>query len=509
MTGPLIPAASPEALLVAAMLVPLAAAALIPLFHRLPNVREAVTLLAAGALAAIVWSLLPHVLDGARPALTVAEPLPGIAIAFAVEPLGMLFALVAGSLWIVNSIYSIGYMRGNSEPRQTSFYVSFAVAIAATMGLAFSANMVTLFLFYEILTLSTYPLVTHKATPDAMRAGRVYLMILIGTSMVLLLPAIVFTGVVAGTVDFQAGGILDGKVSAVVMSLLLALYVFGIGKAAVMPFHFWLPAAMVAPTPVSALLHAVAVVKAGVFTVLKVIVYIFGIDALAKAGTADWLAVAAGGTVILASVVALRQDNLKKRLAYSTVSQLSYVVLAAAILTPISAVGAAMHIAAHAVSKITLFFAAGSIYTAAHKTEISELDGIGWKMPVTMTAFAIGALAMIGVPPTAGFLGKWFMLQGALATEHWLALGVIILSTVLNASYFLPIVYRAFFAEPRHAHALGAAAVKDAHVDHHDDDHGEAPWPILLALSLTAAATVVLFFVPDVPLALARLMIAG
>ena len=274
-----------------------------------------------------------------------------------------------------------------------------------------------------------------------------------------------------------------------------------------MPLHFWLPAAMVAPTPVSALLHAVAVVKAGVFTVLKVMVYVFGIDVLAKVGTAGWLVWAAGTTVILASLIALRLDYLKKRLAYSTVSQLSYVVLAAAILTPISAIGAALHIAAHAVAKITLFFAAGSIYTASHKTEISELDGIGWKMPWTMTSFAIGALSMIGVPLTAGFLGKWFMLQGAMQTHQWFVVGVIIVSTILNAAYFLPIVFRAFFNEPHEmrAHAVGAAAIPHAA----DESHGEAPLPIVIALTTTALATVILFFWPDVPLALAKMMMSG
>ena len=207
--------------------------------------------------------------------------------------------------------------------------------------------------------------------------------------------------------------------------------------------------------------------------------------------------------MILASLFALRQDNLKKRLAYSTVSQLSYVVLGAAVLAPLSIVGAALHIAAHAVAKITLFFAAGSISTAAHKTEISELDGIGWKMPWTMTAFGIGALGMIGVPPTAGFLGKWFMLQGAMQTSQWLAVGVIVASTVLNALYFLPIVFRAFFNAPQpiRAHAAGAAPNPGAH-----DDHGEAPLPIVIALTVTAAATVLLFFMPEVPLALARML---
>jgi multicomponent Na+:H+ antiporter subunit D len=261
-----------------------------------------------------------------------------------------------------------------------------------------------------------------------------------------------------------------------------------------MPVHFWLPAAMVAPTPVSALLHAVAVVKAGVFTIVKVAVMIFGIDTLAAAGQSHWLTIVAGTTVIVASFVALRQDNLKRRLAYSTVSQLSYVVLGVAILTPISVVGAAMHIVAHAWCKITLFFAAGSIYVTAHKSEISELDGIGRRMPWTMAAFAIGALGMIGVPPTAGFLGKWFMLSGAMQSANWIAVGVMVLSTILNAGYFLPIVVRAFFrAPPQDAHGHAP--------------HGESPLPIVLALSMTAAGAVLLFFFPGLPLALAQMMI--
>lgn len=480
-------------LMIAAPLVPLVAALLIPLCHRWPNLREGVTLVAAAVLAVIVWSLLPHVLAGERPELTLIEVVPGLSLAFRIEPLGMLFALVSGSLWFVNSVYSLGYMRGNDEPRQTTFYLAFAIAIAAAIALAFSANLFTLFVFYEVLSLSTYPLVTHKGTDAAKRAGRVYLGMLVGSSMVLMLPAIILTGVYAGTLDFTPGGILEGKMSPLALGWLLALFVFGIGKAAVMPMHFWLPAAMVAPTPVSALLHAVAVVKAGVFTLLKVVVYIFGLDLLAGMGTGDWLMYAAGGTILIASVVALRQDNLKKRLAYSTVSQLSYVVMAASLFTPAAAVGAAMHIAAHAVSKITLFFAAGSIYTAAHKTEISQLDGIGRRMPWTMGAFAIGSLAMIGLPPTAGFLSKWFLLEGAMTTAQWFAVAVVFVSTVLNAAYFLPIVFRAFL----HAPPEGSQA------------HGEAPWPIVVALCATAGATLGLFFFPGVPLALSQMMIGG
>ncbi|MCX7893202.1 MAG: proton-conducting transporter membrane subunit [Burkholderiales bacterium] len=476
----------------AALVLPAAGAGAILALGRWPNAREAATLATAGGLFAVVASLLPAVLAGARPELVVLEMLPGIPLAFRVEPLGMLFALVASGLWIVNSIYSIGYMRANGEAHQTRFYCFFALSLAATMGIAFAANLATLFLFYELLTLATYPLVTHHGTPEARAGGRVYLWILLGTSIMLLLLAVAVTWFQAGTLEFRAGGILGGRVGSAATGGLLALYVFGIGKAALMPVHRWLPAAMVAPTPVSALLHAVAVVKAGVFTVVKVIVYVFGVEATAGLRSVDWLPTVAGFTIVAASVVALAADNLKRRLAYSTVSQLAYVVLAASLLAPVSLVGAALHIAAHAVGKITLFFAAGAIYTAAHKTLVSELDGIGRRMPWTMAAFAVGALSMIGLPPTAGFVSKWFILSGAAATQHWVAVTVIAASTLLNAGYFLPVVYRAFFrAPPGGEHA-----------------HGEAPLPMVAALAITAALTVALFFHADVPLALARQLVA-
>ena len=487
---------SPEGALLAALAVPLVGAALIPWAGRAPNLREAVTLATALLLLACVLALLPAVLAGERPAAALFEMLPGLVIALQVEPLGMLFALVASGLWIVNSLYSIGYVRGNQEAKQTRFFVCFALSLAATMGIAFAANLFTLFLFYEALTLATYPLVTHHGTDKARQGGRVYLGLLLGTSTVFLLPALVFVWHLAGTTDFRPGGILGGRLGHGELAALLALTVYGIGKAALMPLHRWLPAAMVAPTPVSALLHAVAVVKAGVFSVVKVVVYVFGLDNLASAGlggAADWLVVVAGFTIVAASVVALNADNLKRRLAYSTVSQLAYVVMATALLVPLGVIGAVLHIAAHAFGKITLFFAAGAIYTAAHKTEVSQLDGIGRRMPWTMGAFAIGALSMIGLPPAAGFVSKWYMLSGAMAAQHWVAVAVIAASTLLNAGYFLPIVYRAFFVAP----------APDAHA------HGEAPLPMVIALAITAAATVLLFFLPELPLALARQMLAG
>lgn len=474
---------SAELAILAALAVPAGAALLIRLCAGAPNLRETVTLAAAAALFLTVLSLLPAVLGGERPGVRWLEPVPGIAIAFEVEPLGMLFALVASLLWIVSSVYSIGYMRANQEHHQTRFYVCFALALASTIGIAFSANLLTLFLFYEALTLATYPLVTHHGDEEARRGGRTYLGILLLTSTVLLFPAIVGTWLAAGTLDFTPGGILAGKVSPGVATALLVLFMFGIGKAALMPFHRWLPAAMVAPTPVSALLHAVAVVKAGVFSVVKIAVYVFGLDA--SGANFEWLVYVAGFTIIAASIVALRADNLKRRLAYSTVSQLSYIVLSVAVLAPLSIAAAALHIAAHAFGKITLFFAAGAIYTASGHTNVSQLDGIGRRMPWTLAAFGIASLSMIGLPPTAGMLSKWYMVAGAFESRQWFALAVIVLSTLLNAAYFLPIVYRAFLKAPAAAPA-----------------HGEAPRAMVVALCFTAAATIVLFFASDLPLAL-------
>ncbi|HNQ04584.1 MAG TPA: proton-conducting transporter membrane subunit [Thiobacillaceae bacterium] len=477
--------------ILACLLLPLLGALGMALATRAPDMRETLTLAAAGALFACVLRMLDPVLAGQQPELVLLEPLPGLAIAFRVEPLGMLFGLIASGLWIVTSVYSIGYMRGNAERHQTRFYVCFALSLAATLAIAFAANLLTLFLFYEVLTLVTYPLVTHAGTHQARMGGRTYLALLLGTSMLFLLPAVVYVWHVAGTTDFRAGGILPAGMGREGIAVLLALFVFGTGKAALMPFHRWLPAAMVAPTPVSALLHAVAVVKAGVFTIVKVVLYVFGLEALR--GATEWLVAIAGFTVVAASFVALYADNLKRRLAYSTVSQLSYVILATALLAPLSVVAAALHIAAHALGKITLFFAAGSIYTAAHKTEVSQLDGIGRRMPWTMAAFGIGTLSMIGLPPTVGFVSKWYLVSGAMGQQAWLALGVLLISTLLNAGYFLPIVWRAFF-RPLSAEALARP-------------HGEAPLPIVLALCATAAGTLALFFFPELPLQLARQLV--
>ncbi|MCW8125948.1 proton-conducting transporter membrane subunit [Microbulbifer halophilus] len=462
----------------------------IQLTGRWQNLREVVSLVAATTLFAVVVSLYQPVLDGREIAAHWLDILPGLALAFRIEPLGLLFALVASFLWIVTTVYAIGYMRGHGEENQTRFFGLFALSIGAVMGIAFAENLFTLFIFYEVLTLCTYPLVTHAGTDKARQGGRVYLSVLIGTSVGFFLLAIVATWLLTGTLTFRAGGIFAADTDPALLSILLVLFVFGVGKAAIMPFHRWLPAAMVAPTPVSALLHAVAVVKAGVFVLLKVCLLIFGLETLKSIPATEWLLYLAGASILLASIVALRQQNLKKRLAYSTVSQLGYITLGALLATSAGMTGSALHIVMHAFGKITLFFCAGAILVAAHKTEIDELRGIGRQMPVTMTAFLVASLCIIGIPPTGGTWSKWYLMLGTFETQQWLLMGLLMLSSLLSIAYLLPIPLRAFLSgeggeKPLVDGAGEASAIR------------EAPLPSVIALTVTAVGCVCLLLFPD------------
>jgi len=486
---------SPEALIMIIMLLPLAGAAGIIATRHNPNVREGVTLLTASLIAVLVVIIANRFLNGEEFALSVAEPFPGVTIAFRIEALGMLFALVAGLLWPVTSIYAIGYMRSHKEKNQTRFFAAFAVAISCAIGIAFSDNLFTLFLFYELLTLSTYPLVTHSGTAEAKRAGRIYLGILLGTSIGLFLLGILITWFVSDTVTFQKGGILAGKLDPAWAGLLYALFLFGIGKSALMPFHRWLPAAMVAPTPVSALLHAVAVVKAGVFTLLKVTIYIFGSDFILSNDVTGALIWVAAATILFASLIAMHKDNLKARLAYSTVSQLSYIALGAMLANKSGLIGASMHIAMHAFAKITLFFAAGAILVVTHKKLISEINGLGRAMPITFGAFLIATLSIIGLPPLGGMWSKLYLGLGTVEAGQLLLLGVLMFSSLLNIAYLLPIPIRAFFSKP--ADGTRYTEIK------------EAPKTILFAMSITSAVCIILFFYPDPLYRLATLAAGG
>jgi multicomponent Na+:H+ antiporter subunit D len=472
------------ALAALAVSLPIVAGLLVLALGKWPNLREAATLVMSTATFAVVLSMVEPIRAGATATLTLVEVVPGVPLGLQVEPLGLLFALVASFLWIITSLYAIGYMRGHHEEHQTRFYFFFAVSIAGAMGVAFSANLFTLFAFYEALTLCTFPLVTHHGTEEARKAGRIYLGILLTTSVAFQLLAIIWTWELAGTVEFRPGGILAGTASKTVLGTLLVLYVFGVGKAAVMPFHRWLPAAMVAPTPVSALLHAVAVVKAGVFTILKVAIYVFGLDLLRTLPSTEWLAWIAAATIILGSLVAFTKDNLKARLAYSTISQLSYIVLGALLANSYGVIGGGMHIAMHAFGKITLFFGAGAVLVAAHETDISRMRGLGRQMPVTFAAFFVGSLSIIGVPPAGGAWSKWFLGLGTLEAGQYGLLAVLMVSSLLSLVYLLEVPVRAFFSKPP----------EDAH---RPEGIHEAPWPSLVAILITAAATVALFLWPQ------------
>ncbi|GAA0858212.1 monovalent cation/H+ antiporter subunit D family protein [Aliiglaciecola litoralis] len=481
-------------LMLSAIVLPLFGALVISRLDRTPNVREVVTLLVSTGLLIVVIALYNQLLDAAPQRIVLAEPFKGITIAFAINHLGMMFALIASSLWLVTSIYASGYMRAHHETHQTRFYALFAIAISAVMAIAFADNLFTLFLFYEILTLSTYPLVTHSGNDKAKRSGRIYLGILMGSSIGLFLPGMLIVWHFTGTLEFQTGGIIAGHVPMHWIAPLYALFIFGIGKAAVMPMHKWLPAAMVAPTPVSALLHAVAVVKAGVFAILKVTLLIFGPETLVESGATHWLIWFPMLTILFGSLIAMTRDNLKERLAYSTISQLSYIVLGAMLANSMGLLGSAMHIAMHAFAKISLFFAAGAILVTAHKTKVSELSGLGRKMPFTFTVFLIGTLSIIGLPPFGGMWSKWYLALGTLDFSgpegtRWALLITLMVSSLLNIAYLAIIPVKAFFGRLPE-----------------DSDTGikEAPLPILIGLAIPAVVCVYLFFYPEPFYALAK-----
>lgn len=476
----------PSSLITLSILVPFVGALLVVATGRWPNLRETVTLVTAVVLFTIVLAITDYTFRGIELSQNVIELFPGLSLSFTVEPLGVLFALVASFLWIITSIYAIGYMRGHDEQNQTRFFCCFALAISSVMAICFSGNLLTLFVFYEVLTLSTYPLVTHAGNDAAKQGGRIYLGILLTTSIAFLLLAVLGTYSLTGTLTFQAGGVFDASHSPIVLSVLLVLFCYGIGKAAIMPFHRWLPAAMVAPTPVSALLHAVAVVKAGVFSILKVVIYIFGLDTLGEIAATDIMLYIAAATILISSCIAMTKDNLKARLAYSTVSQLSYIVVGALLATSVASAGAALHIATHAVGKITLFFCAGAIFVAAHKKNISEMRGLGRKMPITMAAFAIGAISIIGLPPMAGTWSKWYLTIGALEADKLIIVAVLMVSSLLNIAYLLPIPIKAFFDTPEEERKAWTWS-----------ETKEAPLPILIALCVTSLGCLVTFVYPQ------------
>jgi len=483
----------PDIRLLLAVLAPLAGAGLVMLTGKKPNLRETCSFAAAAALFFIVASMIPAVRHGAILHYTLFQLLPptatstGLSFSLRADALSMIFAVTASFLWMVAVFYSAGYMRTLHEHAQTRFNACFALALFGAIGCAFSDNLLTLYLFYEIVSITTYPLVAHHQDEEGYEGAKKYLVYLTTTAKGLILPAMVLIYVLSGTLDFATNahtGILPANVHNGVIVVLYACCILGFAKNGVMPLHNWLPSAMVAPTPVSALLHAVAVVKVGVFSTVRVMLYVFGVDLMGRLHLGLPTAYFVSITILVGSVIALSKDNLKARLAYSTVSQLSYIILGVALLTPTGVAGGLFHIAAHAFSKITLFFCTGAIYVTTHKKNISEMSGLGRAMPWTFGAFAIAALSMIGAPPVAGFVSKLYLLVGALDAGSIGILVVLIASSLLNAAYFVPVVYNAYFGQP---------SVEDMH--HH---HGEAPLTMLIPLCLTAAISVAIGIFPDV-----------
>lgn len=447
-----------------------------------PNLREFWTILASVVKFILVLTLLPGAIAGQTVELNLFEIAPNVPFLLKADPFGVFFAIIASGLWIFTSFYSIGYVRGAGEKKQTRYFASFAICLSATIGIAFSGNLLTFIIFYEILTLATYPLVIHKETKKAINAGRKYLAYTL-TAGLLLIAAAGITYFYTGTLEFRPGGIFNGvELSQTVMISIFLLFLGGVGvKAGIMPLHSWLPSAMAAPTPVSALLHAVAVVKSGVFGVIRVIGFIFGTETMETFGLNDIVLVLAGSTIIIASLLAFAQDNLKRRLAYSTVGHLSYIVLGAALLTPLGMTGSIMHIAAHATMKITLFFCAGAIYVNLHKENISDLNGIAKAMPWTMAAFVFGSMGLAGIPPLNGFVSKWYLVLGSLEGEMLIPVFILVISGLLNVGYFFPIIQRAYFRKG----------------DESLSKYGEASPFMVVPIMITAVLSLIFGIFPD------------
>ncbi len=456
-------------------------ALLIMYFGKDINRRETVSICTGILKFALVLTMVPTILAGRVIRCHLVEILPGLSLVFRVDGFSLVFACISSFLWILTSFYSIGYMRGLNEHAQTRYYTCFALTLSAALGVAMSGSLFTMFLFYELVSIFTYPLVMHHEDGEAFAGANKYLVYLMGTGKLFFLSALVITYILAGNLDFGPETLLPADANRTLLIVVYVLFLAGIAKSGLIPLHSWLPSAMVAPTPVSALLHAVAVVKVGVFCVARVIYNVFGPDLMRELGLILPSAFFMSATILIGSMLALTQDNLKARLAYSTVSQLAYITLGFALVSVSGITGGAIHIANHAFAKITLFYCAGAIFVATGKKYISQLSGLGHCMPLTMGAFSIGALSMIGIPGTAGFITKWFLGLGCLDNGSLLLLIFILTSSLLNAGYFLPVIYRAFFHRP---------SPEDAHF-------GEAPATMVVPITITAGITVLLGIYPE------------
>ena len=485
-----------DKILLIALLIPLIGTLGVMIRGKEENVREGISSISSIILFCVVLSLIPDILAGRILECHLFTILPGVTITLRADAMSMIFAIVASSLWTIAVFYSMGYMRGLKEHAQTRFNACFALAIFGAIGVAFSDNLFTMYLFYEIVSICTYPLVAHHQDEEGYSGGRKYIIYLTTTAKGFLLPAMILIYVLTGTLDFTTDiryGIFSPDLDKWLVIMLYVFCLFGFAKNGIMPFHHWLPGAMVAPTPVSALLHAVAVVKVGVFCTTRVMLNTFGLDTMSNLNLGIPTAYFVGFTVLAASIIALSKDNLKSRLAYSTVSQLSYIIMGVALLTDAGIQGGLIHIVNHAFSKITLFFCAGAIYVAAHKKYISEMEGLGRTMPFTFGAFAIASLSMIGAPPVAGFVTKWSLLVGSIQAHQIGILLILIASTMLNAAYFAPVTYKAFFGKRPEGEPF--QGVK------------EAPLSMLIPILIACTISVLLGIFPNIMMSFIEVLI--
>ena len=493
MTGSLLPLA-----VLAASLVPAIVVFFLP--EDAAHIRATLTLGGATVKVALVVVLIPAAAGGERFEFR-APFVPDVDLVLRVDPFALYFLALSSILWLLTSVYAIGYFAGSRHCNR--FFGFFNLCVAATSGIALSGNPITFVIFFELLTLATYPLVVHDGTPEAMRGGRTYLAHTLTGGTVLLL-GVVWLTVEVGAVDFADRGSAAltafARGSPVAATVIFVLILAGLGvKAALVPLHGWLPRAMVAPAPVSALLHAVAVVKAGVFGIVLLVDYVYGVDLATELGVLTPLAVLAGVTIIYGSVQALRQDGLKARLAYSTVSQVAYVTLGVSVASTLATTGGIAHIVNQGFMKITMFFCAGVFALVLGLKNVSELDGVGRRMPVTSAAFTIAVLGMVGIPPLAGFLSKWYLASGAIDTGQGWVLVVLVLSSLLNAAYFFPIVYRLWWKRSDRDELRPVAGL-------------EAPPTLVVPIAITGVLTIgigVLAGWPYSPLELARLITDG
>lgn len=479
-----------------AFALPIVAAVLtVPAQRVSEHARAALLLVVAAAVAAVALVLAAGVASGTVYDTYILQLTPQIWMYLRVDAAGALFGATVAVLWLLALVYSLGYMRG--EHRLGRYYGFFILCLAWTMGLAYAGNLLTFLIFYELFSILTYPLVVHEETPEAMAAGTKYIVyILFGGTLVLL--AIVLTFFSAGVQTFTVGGILSPETDPAMLQAIFWCFLAGFGvKAALVPLHGWVPDAHpAAPAPFSAVLSGV-MVAAGSFGIIRTVFQVFGTSLLTSMGVMPYVTGVAGFTVLFAAALAVNQDNLKRRLAYSTISQMAYVVLAVSLLGPESTVGALVHITNHAFMKGGLFLCAGLFIRRLGAYNVQQLDGAARRMPITAACFAIACLGMIGTPPLSGFTSKWYLGLGMLEAEKPWLLAVLLGGALMAAIYLLPIVYRMYFREP-------VITPEDRTVA----EGREAPATMLGPLVAATAITLLLGIgasLPGMPVALARM----